>query len=108
MLLGVKGGSSSHPLGVALRSLQLVEETETYQLCRSLLAWPKHQSIEEKQSSGAFFPFFGKGSPLKSTNQKRMAFFPLTTGHLSFWRVSRKVVDFVSLFGGGRDWLFFS
>ena len=32
--------------------------------------------------SGALFSFFGKGSPFKSTNQKRMPFFPMATGHL--------------------------
>ena len=31
-----------------------------------------------------FFPLVGKGSPLKSTDQKRMSFFPMATGHLSF------------------------
>ena len=28
-----------------------------------------------------FFPFFGKGSPLKSTNQKGCPFFPMVTEH---------------------------
>ena len=32
--------------------------------------------------SGVLFPFFGKGSPSKSTNQQRI-FFPIASGHLS-------------------------
>ena len=44
-------------------------------------AWPL-ASPEKPSCPAGCFLFFGKGSPLKSTNQIRVPFFPMATGHL--------------------------
>ena len=75
-----------------------------------------HVRAEEKPFLGSGYPvaqwhptfclpFFWRGSPLNSTNQKRMPFFPMAIGHLSYGGTHKfsNVLECWTSLGGGAS-----